>query len=65
MALVKFIERFVVEKHRAIPFELRLVMHNQTWEGERPCHIRTVQTQLSHILAAVGYPWQLLVTLVS
>lgn len=46
MALIKFIERFVVEKHRAMAFER---------ERERPCHIRTVQAQC-HI------SWQLLVT---
>jgi hypothetical protein len=69
--LDKLIERFVVEKHRAIAFEARLVMHNHTWEGEGPCHVGTVQTQrqiswqLLVTLVNVGYPCQLLVTLVN
>jgi hypothetical protein len=56
MALIKFIERCVVEKHRAIALEPRLVMHNHTWESERTGHIRTVQIQC-HIY------WWLLATL--
>jgi hypothetical protein len=64
MALIKFIERFVVEKHRAIAFEPRLVIHNQTCEAKAVSYTHRTDT-VSHILAAVGYLCQLLVTLVN